>query len=98
MTDKPLGPKALPEDAIRAMKTLSITNSPEAPDLPYTLRVMRIAARAMLDEVNRLADAMPPFVALAPADIVRTTVKFIDADGLALRLFESHQHGEETDQ
>lgn len=98
MSDQPIGPKPIPEDAIRAMTTLSITNGPKAPDLPYTLHIMRIAARAMLAEVNRLADAMPPSVALAPADIVRTTVKFIDADGLALRLFESHQHGKETEQ
>lgn len=88
MTDQPIGPKPIPEDLVRAMKTFAYTNGP---DLPPTLHAMRIAARAMLDEVNRLADAMPPFVALAPADIVRTTVKFIDADGLALRLFESKE-------
>lgn len=83
MADKPI-----PEDAIRAMKTLDITNGRSAPAMPHDLHIMRAAARAMLAEVKRLADELPPFVALAPADIVRTTVKFIDADGLALRLFE----------
>lgn len=43
----------------------------------------------MLDEVNRLADKLPLSVAMSPADIVRTTVKHIDIDGLALRLFEN---------
>ena len=57
---------------------------------------MRDAARAVLAEINRLADELPPGVALSPTDIVKTTVKFIDPDGLALRLYESKP--EETDQ
>ena len=89
MSNKPIGPEPIPEDDIRLLKTVAYTNGPKAPAMPHDLRTMRIAARAMLDEVKRLADELPPFVALAPADIVRTTVKFIDADGLALRLFES---------